>query len=325
MRGSAVACANIALAKYWGKSDTALNLPAVPSLSLTLGELTTETSVVFDSAFERDELVLNGHVANHVALRRAIALLDRLRSRAKITLKARIESTNNFPTASGLASSASGFAALAGAASTALELALPPNELSALARASSASAARSVFGGFVELLAGQPGEADLSAQPLFNEAHWKVCMVVAVTAEHEKDVGSTSGMESSRATSPYYGAWLKTAPALFSRVRDGVAARDIERTGEAMEESMWAMHACALASTPSIRYWQSATANALDTVQRLRKEKSLPVYATMDAGPHVKAFCRSEDARTVSEELAATPGVLRTLLASPGPGIRVST
>src|SRR5262249_42523356 len=133
-RATARACANIALAKYWGKSDVALNLPAVPSVSVTLDPLVTETTVELDAALDRDVLVLGGAPADAKATARASKLLDALRARGGDARRARITSTNAFPTASGLASSASGFAALAGAGAAALGLSLSPAELSAVAR-----------------------------------------------------------------------------------------------------------------------------------------------------------------------------------------------
>lgn len=323
MQATARARANIALAKYWGKSDITLNLPAVPSLSLTLDPLTTTTSVTFSPDFDKDSLTINDQVCDATSTLRTTALLDRVRKNAGITLRARVASTNSFPTASGLASSASGFAALACAASSAAGLSLGHPELSALARASSASAARSIYPGFVTLEAGAVGEATLHAESLFGADHWNVCMVIAVTSEGEKDVGSTSGMETSRLTSPYYEAWLLNAPRFYREVREGVGARDIERVGNAMEQSTFAMHACAMASSPSISYLRPATLLALEVVRRLRREKSLGVYATMDAGPHVKALCHVNDAATVEEALRQTEGVLRVIRAIPGLGVEL--
>ena len=112
----ATACANIALAKYWGKADDTLNLPAVPSVSITLDPLVTETTVVFDAALDADRFELDGEPAREGELKRVTALLDEVRREAGLDLKARVKSDNRFPTAAGLASSASGFAALAGAA-----------------------------------------------------------------------------------------------------------------------------------------------------------------------------------------------------------------
>lgn len=318
----AVARANIALAKYWGKCDVALNLPAVPSISLTLEPLTTETTVTLDAALTADLLLLGGKLAGASETRRATKLLAGLRERSGERRFARIESVNHFPTASGLASSASGFAALAGAAQAAMGMALRPSELSAIARQASASAARSVYGGFVELPAGVPGDPDLAASPLYPPTYWDVCIVVAVADEGPKETGSTDGMEHTRNTSPYYDAWVNAAPSLANEVKRGLDSRDLSRVGEAMEQSTLAFHACAMAAAPGLVYLQPVTLAALATVKRLRKD-GVPVYATMDAGPHVKALCAAEDAARVAKALEGTPGVLRTIRATPGAGLTV--
>jgi diphosphomevalonate decarboxylase len=315
--------ANIALAKYWGKADVELNLPAVPSISLTLDPLLTETSVELRSDLSEDEFWLNDTAARGGELQRASELLDRVRAEAGTKLHARIRSKNHFPTASGLASSASGFAALGAAARKAAGLPFDAAKTSALARQSSASAARSVFGGFVELSAGRPGDASLAARVLHPPDHWALCIVVAVTAEGRKAVGSTDGMTHTKLSSPYYAAWVEAAPLLAAEVRAGLLAKNLEQVGRAMEQSTLAMHACALAADPGLLYFQPATLAAFAKVRELRADGTL-VYATMDAGPHVKALCRAQDAAVVSRALAGVPGVLRTLLAAPGAGVEVS-
>jgi len=321
-QASARARANIALAKYWGKLDAELNLPAVPSISMTLDPLVTETTVEFRSDLAADELLLNGERALDVEIKRATQLFDRVRAESGVTLRARASSKNHFPTASGLASSASGFAALAAAARAAAGLAFDAARTSALARRSSASAARSVYGGYVELPAGRAGDDALGARVLFPPEHFALSIVVAVTAEGRKSVGSTDGMTHTRDTSPYYEAWVSAAPALAREVSEGLAVRDLGRIGRAMEQSTLAMHACGLAAGPGLLYWQPATLGAFARVRELRGE-GLEVYATMDAGPHVKALCLASDAAAVAAALGKVPGVLRTLLATPGPGVEV--
>lgn len=321
---TALARANIALAKYWGKSDVALNLPAVPSISITLEPMRTETTVRFDPELAQDELLLNGKRAEGKPLARAVKVLEQIRALAKLELKARVESSNNFPTASGLASSASGFAALVAAAWSAAGMAPDRARWSALARQASASAARSVYGGFVELPRGVPGAAGLAATPIAPPQHWDVRIVVAVANEGPKDVGSTEGMTLSERTSPYYRSWVDCSEALTAEVRQGILQRDLKQVGEAMEQSTLAMHACMMASRPGLIYFQPATLAALATVKRLRAE-GVDVYATMDAGPHVKALCRAEDAERVARALAETPMVLRTLTAHPGPDLEIAT
>lgn len=322
-RIQAKARANIALAKYWGKSDLRYNLPAVPSISLTLDGLLTETTVQLDDRLKADRVFLDGRKASAKESKRVVEMLGRLRKESKNKLYARVDSTNHFPTAAGLASSASGFAALAAAASKAFGLRSSDKRLSAMARWSSASAARSIYGGFVELPAGKPGDSLLAAKKIAPEDHWDVRIVVAVTAKGPKKVGSTEGMERSRKTSPIYDAWVEAAPGLTRKLRRAVKAKDLDRVGSIMEQSTMSFHACAMSSSPGILYWQPGTIAALRTIETLR-EKGVSVWATMDAGPHVKALCHAKDASRVKRALGRTDGVLSTLVAKPGAGVEVS-
>lgn len=308
---------NIALAKYWGKADVAKNLPAVPSLSMTLDGLSTYTRVRFDPGLNEDRFVLDGATATGRPLARVSELLDRVRRQGGFELRAEVVSDNDFPTAAGLASSASGFAALALAALTAAGESADPSAVSALARQSSASAARSVFGGYVAL----PGGAD-SAEPVAPPEHFPLSMLVAVTERGEKAVGSTAGMQHTAATSPYYAAWLAAAPAVYAEIRAAIAARDLQALGEASEHSALAMHASMWAARPAIDYFVPATLAVLKRVRTLRTAGTL-AYCTMDAGPHVKVICRPEDAGTVISALESIDGVRRVIRAVVGGGAEV--
>ena len=319
---TAIARANIALAKYWGKSDVALNLPAVPSISITLEPMRTETTVRFDEALREDQLVLAGESIQGKPLTRAIKVLDQVRTLAKLPLKARIDTANNFPTASGLASSASGFAALVAASWTAAGLARDNARWSAMSRQASASAARSIYGGFVELPRGVPGDASVAAKVIAPPSHWDVRIVVAVATEEAKAVGSTEGMTLSEQTSPYYRSWVDCSDALTAQVREGILEKNLTKVGEAMEQSTLAMHACMMASRPGLIYFQPVTLAAFATVKKLRKA-GVEVYATMDAGPHVKALCHAADAEKVAAAFADTPLVVRTLIAHPGADLEI--
>lgn len=324
LKARAVANANIALAKYWGKADVVLNLPAVPSISMTLSPLATHTTVTFDSALTADAFTLDGEDARPGELKRATELLDRVRGESSVELFARVESRNDFPTAAGLASSASGFCALAAAARAAAGLPFDRMRISALARQSSASAARSAFPGFVELPIGRPGDRDLAAKELHGKDHWDLRIIVAVTAEGRKKVGSTDGMGHTEETSPYYRAWVDAAPALTDEVRAGLAERDLARVGEAMEHSTLAMHACAMAANPGLIYFRPPTLAAIEAVRGMRAD-GIPAYFTADAGPHVKTLCEASRLEEVKARLEATDGVLRTIVASPGDGVTVQT
>jgi diphosphomevalonate decarboxylase len=305
------ACANIALVKYWGKRDSALNLPAAGSLSLTLGALVTETSVEFDRSLDDDELVLDGAATDNA---RVTGFLDLVRERAKLQARARVHTENHFPTASGLASSASGFAALALAASRAAGLDLPPAELSALARRGSGSAARSIFGGFVRMRA----EGDSHAEPVSSPLIDKVRMVVAIVGGGApKTHGSRDAMEHTTATSPFYRAWIDLVPNDLAAAEAAVAKGDLEALGEIAEGSAFAMHACALAARPAIVYWQPPTVSLLARVRELRKGGTA-AWATIDAGPHVKVLTTAEDAGEVRRELFDVDGVTDVIVSEPG-------
>jgi diphosphomevalonate decarboxylase len=309
--------ANIALAKYWGKADIARNLPAVPSLSLTLSGMRTTTEVSFLPELEADELVLDGVLQGGKPLSRASKLLSEVRALGGERAFARVRSHNDFPTASGLASSASGFAALALAATSALGLALPVARVSALARAASASAARSLFGGYVELERGAE-----EATPVAPPEHWPLRMLVAVTSEAAKDTGSTDGMQHTARTSPYYVSWVQDAPRLFQEVKAAVLSKDFARLSPAVEQSALAMHASMLAASPALIYFRPATLAVIEAVKASR-QAGVPACFTIDAGPHVKVLCEPAAAEALKRKLSEVPGVLRVLESGPGPDAAV--
>jgi diphosphomevalonate decarboxylase len=321
----ATARANIALAKYWGKADEALNLPAVPSVSITLDPLTTRTRVRFGSDLDADRFSLDGRPAQDKETARVSKLLDSVRAEAQLPLRAEVESANDFPTASGLASSASGFCALAAAARAAAGLPFDRAAVSALARAASVSAARSAFGGYVELPLATSADAAHAARIIAEPAHWPLCVVVAVTSEGRKAVGSTNGMLHTARTSPYYASWVAISPTLAAHVREGILARDLARVGQAMEHSTLSMHACAMAAAPTVIYFRPATLAVLERVRTLRDDDGISVWATADAGPHIKALCHAHDAERVARALSQTEGVLRTLTCTPGAGVEIES
>lgn len=297
-RAVAEAHPNIALVKYWGKRDATLNLPAVSSLSLTLGPWRTRTAVTWGA--EADTVLLGGRPAPDDVARRTLRFLDLVDPARP---PCRVETDNDFPTGAGLASSASGFAALALAATAASERPLDPVGLSRLARRGSGSACRSVFGGFARWDRGERADGlDSHAVPVAGPGHWDVRMVVAVVHAGPKAVGSTEGMERSRRTSAMWSAWLASAEARVAEAHEAVLARDLPRLGEVMERSTFEMHATMHTSTPPLLYWRGATVEVLREVFALRAA-GVGAWATMDAGPQVKVLCAAPDAARVADAL----------------------
>ncbi len=321
MQSTARAQPNIALVKYWGKKTQGQNEPAVSSLSITLDTLWTRTHVRFDPGLESDEFTLNG-MRDRAQARRVIEGLEMMRNLKGIDTKAAVVSENNFPTSAGLASSASGFAALVTAVDTALELSLEPQRLSSLARRLSGSAARSLFGGFVELWSLRPGAQESAASPLLDADAWPLEVVVAVVSEEAKAIGSTRGMELSRKTSDFYAPWLNGADHDMEVCRQAVLDRNFEALAEISERSCLKMHAVALATEPGLIYWHGATIECMHRIRQLR-DGGTPVFFTVDAGPQIKAVCLPGHASAIAAELDAVEGVKRTLVSGLGPGARV--
>jgi len=293
--GSAYAPANIALAKYWGKRDRALNLPVNGSLSISLGALGTHTVVC---AAERDSLRLNGVAAapDSVLHRRTFAFIDLWRRGEAQPLH--IDTRNTIPTAAGLASSASGFAALTLALARYWQLDIADSDLSAIARLGSGSAARSLWHGFVKWQRGTRDDgSDSHAAPLASD--WQELRIALVEIDGgTKKTASGDGMNHTTATSPLYAAWPATAAADLAAIEAAIHARDFRTLGSVAEANALAMHATMLAARPALCYLQAQT---LATLQRLWQARAdgLDIYATIDAGPNVKILCRADDEAAV--------------------------
>ena len=223
---TAIAHPNIALIKYWGKRDEAVQLPATGSLSLTLGiaPTTTTVSLIDDPSVTTDSGTLNGQEMVGKDLSRVQKFLDLVRERAGSTSFAEVTSTNEIPTGAGLASSASGFGALALAAAKAYGLDYTPEQLSALARRGSGSACRSIFGGLVEWL---PGDDDASSHAVaLPDSGLDLSLVVAVLAPGRKKIDSRAAMRRTVETSPFFPAWVEQVPRDIEDMKAAIAAAD---------------------------------------------------------------------------------------------------
>jgi len=321
-----LATPNIAVVKYWGKRDNRLNLPQNGSISVTMDEaLATKTSVQFDPDFKSDRLVLNGNEATGKETARASQVLGAVRKKAGTAQKAHIVSENNFPTAAGIASSASGFAALACAASDAAGLRSTPKELSIFARLGSGSACRSVLGGFVEWrMGGKRDGSDSYAVQLAPASHWPgLRNVIALTDSGRKKVGSADGMEITTATSTLYPERVKGNPKVLSMMRRAILARDLPTFLElAMRESSH-MHAVMLDSFPPITYLNDVSREIIHAVHDYNKKKGKTCAGyTFDAGPNAHVFTLDKHVEEVEGLLKEIQGVQQTIVCGVGNGPR---
>lgn len=313
----AVAHPNIALIKYWGKVDHDLIIPATSSLSLTLDIFPTTTTLHLDPTATTDQVVLNGQPAGDKFADRVTKFLDLLRARTGNTARAVVDTVNAGPTGAGLASSAAGFAALAGAAAAAWGQNLNDEDLSRLARRGSGSASRSIYAGLAQWDAGDSDETSV-ARPV--AADVDLALVVVVVDAGEKAISSRAAMANTELTSPYYQGWVTQSKLDLVEARSALAAGDVNGLGAVVEANAMRMHASMLASFPPIRYLNSNSVAALDQVAALRAQ-GLVAWATMDAGPNVKVLTTAAQAQQVAAGMA---GFGQVLVAHSGPGLKVT-
>lgn len=307
---------NIALIKYWGKRDHSHNLPAVSSLSVTLQDLWTRMSVEFRDGDGSDTLLVNDAQAPRM-LKRVSHCLDLVAGPGR--RNANVISESNFPIGAGLASSASAFAALVVAADIESGGARGSLELARLAGASSGSAARSLYGGFVELTA---GENQIDVETVCDSLEWPLQVIVAITEEGAKAVGSGEAMIRGESTSPFYSSWLERQDEDLNTAREAVLDRDFARLAAVAEHNCLKMHSVMWSSRPPIVYWNNATLSCMETIRTLQSEGH-SVFFTIDAGPQLKAVCLPEAADAVATALQETPGVIKTMRSCLGSGARI--
>lgn len=302
---------NIALIKYWGKEDDALRIPSNPSLSLTLKEFYTDTSVKYDKNLSEDIFILDGQEVSGQEKKRVTNYMDLIRKRYGLKDYALIQSTNHVPKAAGLASSASAFAALAKAAT--LDLDLDDVEISRLARLGSGSASRSIYPGFVKW---QKGSSDDDSHAVFIDDSWDdIIMIACMINQETKPFSSTEAMDKTSKESVYFDAWVKQSFKDINLMEKYVKEKDIRKVGLLAQENALRMHASLLAV--NMWYFEPETIRILNLVRELQKE--IPVYFTMDAGPNVKLITTKTYEKTVLEALEG----VETVVSSTGPGAYV--
>ncbi|RVX71732.1 hypothetical protein B0A52_03916 [Exophiala mesophila] len=326
-RASTTAPVNIAVIKYWGKRDTALNLPTNSSLSVTLSQksLRTHTTASASSSYSgQDSLILNGEEEDIQSSKRTQACLKHLRSlRAELEDKdsslpklsgfpLRLVSSNNFPTAAGLASSAAGFAALVRAIADLYELPQSPEQLSLIARQGSGSACRSLQGGFVAWRAGTEADgSDSKSQEVAPVEHWPTmrALILVVSAE-KKGVPSTAGMQTTVETSTLAPArFTEIVPRRMKEIEKAIQEKDFETFGRITMQDSNSFHAICLDSWPPIHYLNDVSRAAMNAVETANRKAGKIIAAyTFDAGPNAVIYYEKENAHLVA-------GVFKNVLA----------
>ena len=299
--GKARAHTNIALIKYWGKADESYIIPMNNSLSVTLERFYTETQVTFDASLTEDQLILNGEEVDAKETTKIQKYMDIVRDVAATDLHAKIESNNFVPTAAGLASSASAYAALAAACNEALQLGLSSKDLSRLARRGSGSASRSIYGGFAEWEKGHDDATSYAHAIDANDWEKDLSMIFVVINNQSKKVSSRSGMSLTRETSRFYQYWLDHVDQDLAEAKEAIKNKDFKHLGEVIEANGLRMHATNLGAQPPFTYLVQESYDAMAVVHQCR-EAGLPSYFTMDAGPNVKVLVEKKNKQAAVEQ-----------------------
>ena len=317
MKATAVAPSNIAFIKYWGKKDEVLRLPENGSISMNLDNLLTTTTVEFSETYKKDEVLFNGAKTNNID--RIINHLNLIKNFAGVNLNAKVVTNNNFPTAAGIASSASGFAALTAAAAAALNLNFSEKQLSILARQGSGSACRSIPSGFVEWLNGDTSETSYGIS-LYPPEYWDIIDVVAVIDDKEKNIPSTAGQKSARAN-PFFPARLANIENKIRKIKICLADKDFKAFGELVEAEALELHAIMSTSQPPLFYMAPRTVSLIKWVWEARKN-GLPIYFTLDAGPNVHLLCEKKNSENAIDSLKKIDFIKKIIVNCPAKGAK---
>lgn len=308
---------NIALIKYWGKRNNELFLPMTSSLSLTLDQFYTETSLAWNHDSKKDTFTLDGQKQDDAATEKVSHFIDMFRNLSGIQKPVHVTSYNHVPTAAGLASSASAFAALASVCNDFFDTKLSDKELSTYARQGSGSATRSLFGGFTLWHKGVGDQSETSYAEMIDPADWDLGMVVVMINKQQKKISSRVGMEHTIETSPFYQLWPQTVEVDLKAILPAIKEKDFKKVGAIAEHNAMKMHATIIAANPSMTYWEPETITAMNIVRELR-DSGIDCYFTIDAGPNVKVLCRLSQADIVKDAFKAHFAEDRLVTTGPG-------
>ncbi len=316
MKATAIANSNTALIKYWGKYDEELILPMNSNISMTVDSQNTITTVEFSRDFEDDIVFINDEKAEGVPRKRVIKHLNLIRSIARIDEKAKVSSKNNFPTAAGLASSASGFAALTVAACAAAGLDLDKKELSIISRQGSGSSCRSIYGGYVEWVKGKRSEDSYAIQ-IADENYFDMRDIALVIATGERPMSTRDAMRLSIKTSPIYNTRLSVVDNMLEKIKKGIKDKDFTLIGKTAESDAILMHAVMMTTEPHLFYWEPKTLEMIKRIIQWRKD-GLECYFTIDTGANMHIFSLPENVPEIKSRLREIEGIKDFFVSKPG-------
>lgn len=316
MKATAKAHSNIAFVKYWGRKDEELRIPTNGSISMNLSNLFTTTTVEFSSIYTSDEILIKDE-QNENTDKRVTTHLDKVRKLVHSSLKAKVVSENNFPSSTGLSSSASGMAALTLAAMQSIGLSLPEKELSILARQGSGSASRSIPNGFVEWMNGNTSDTSFS-QSIFPANHWDIVDIVVVVSKEKKDVATSEGQKRVE-SSIFFQTRLSHINEKIITCKKLIKERNFSEFGKLIEMEALELHAIMLTSWPPLIYWLPQSIHIMKSVQKWRAE-GLDVYFTVNTGQDIHVICQKKDEDIIMNKIKRLENIIKIIPNSPSNG-----
>ncbi|MEM3020115.1 MAG: diphosphomevalonate decarboxylase [Candidatus Micrarchaeaceae archaeon] len=326
---TAIATPNIALIKYWGKRDEKLILPTNSSISMTMGEeFNTKTSIMFTDKIDEDAFYINGtkQDLSDKDIKERFAIIDILRNMAGTRARAMVVSENSFPTAAGLASSASGIAAMVFAANAALELNLDTRSMSIIARQGSGSSCRSLAGGFVKWERGTKDDGtDSYIRQIAPSSHWPDLIdIVSIVSKSKKKVSSRAGMKQTVESSVLYQARSGYVEKACTDMENAIISKDFEKLGLMTIRDSNNMHAVMLDTYPPILYLNDVSRGIISAIDNLNVESGKIIAAyTFDAGPNAQILTLEKYKGSVEKALSEIEGIEKTYVTKPGNGPRI--
>ncbi|MEZ7571382.1 diphosphomevalonate decarboxylase [Streptococcus anginosus] len=278
--------ANIAIIKYWGKKDTVKIIPATSSISLTLENMYTETTLSsLPASAQSDEFYINGVLQDQAEHKKMSNIVDRFRPQGAGFV--RIDTNNNMPTAAGLSSSSSGLSALVKACNDFFELHLSTKELAQKAKLASGSSSRSFYGPIAAW--------DKDSGEIYSvKTDLKLAMIMLVLYDQKKPISSREGMKRCAETSTTFDDWVRQSEEDYKAMLTYLSNNDFAKVGELTEKNALAMHTTTKTAMPAFSYLTEKSYEAMDFIKQLRSQGER-CYFTMDAGPNVKVLCLEED------------------------------
>ncbi len=300
---------NLAIVKYWGKYGQ--QLPRNPSISITLSEAFTQTSVEFFVDKYRSKLELEFYFEgkeNESFKGRITKYLEGIESYFSFIpySKLIINSDNSFPHSSGIASSASSMSALA------LCLCEIENNLendkngneefflrkaSYISRLGSGSACRSVYPYFASWgKIGNEDSSNLYASPVaeFHDVFKTLRNDILIVSAEEKSVSSTKGHQLME-ENPYAKTRFEQANNRVFELKSILKEGNLSAFGEMLESEALTLHALMMASDPSYLLIEPKTIKVINEIRSFRKNENIPVFFSLDAGPNVHIISFEKD------------------------------